>query len=274
MIACLNALPSRIQSKSFEKVSSVCCQEFADGYLIEKPRPTRRAADPPSCVSWASVLTVVDRVGGGRLTPNRWAATLALVTKYLPMNCSSCGKEVRPDSVFCHHCGAKMAIEERNHLTTNGIRLGMKLAALLSFLYICLRLLVVLGPFIGAGGPPLSWYLVTGLVIFGYGVVLGVLPALVIGAITGWLIAFVIQRFRVTFSRTTACLLGLLISVGIAIVINLLLFPKKPFETEAYQTYVVIPSIIYIVVSGYMGVRLYIKNSKDNDKTIAVNAPL
>lgn len=165
-------------------------------------------------------------------------------------------------------------IEERNHLTTSGIRLGAKLAVLLSFLYICLRLLVVLGPFIGAGGPPLSWYLVTGLVIFGYGLVLGILPALVTGVITGWLIAFVIQRFRATFSRTTACLLGLLISMGIAIVINLLLFPKKPFEIEAYQTYVAIPSIIYIVVSGYMGVRLYIKSSKDNDKTIVVNAPL
>ncbi len=29
------------------------------------------------------------------------------------MNCSSCGREVRPDSVFCHHCGAK--IETTDH---------------------------------------------------------------------------------------------------------------------------------------------------------------
>ena len=37
----------------------------AGDLAAEERHPTRRAADPPSCRSWASVLTVGDRVGGG-----------------------------------------------------------------------------------------------------------------------------------------------------------------------------------------------------------------
>ena len=39
------------------------------------PSPLRYEGAPPSCQSWASILTVGDLVGGGRLTPSRWTAT-------------------------------------------------------------------------------------------------------------------------------------------------------------------------------------------------------
>jgi hypothetical protein len=46
--------------------------------------PTRRAADLPSCGSWASVLTIGDRVGGKRLTPGSFdnAASSGLLSDF------------------------------------------------------------------------------------------------------------------------------------------------------------------------------------------------
>ena len=55
------------------------------GYInivTQERRPTRRAADPPSCQSQASVLTVGDQVGGGRLTPSRWAVLTTIIEQH------------------------------------------------------------------------------------------------------------------------------------------------------------------------------------------------
>jgi hypothetical protein len=51
-------------------VSKLLTRYVRDELSVQNaPGKQRRAADPPSCRSWASVLTVGDRVGGGRLTP-------------------------------------------------------------------------------------------------------------------------------------------------------------------------------------------------------------
>ena len=150
--------------------------------------------------------------------------------------------------------------KQHQRLAIDGIKLGLKLASILSILYLCFLIAVFnLGP--RQGGT--SYFLATVLVIVPYGIILGTLPSMVIGMVTGWSIAYVIKRFSTKFSRKTAFLLGLLVGVGVALVVNSPLLPKSTYDTGMYLVSWGIPSLIYILASGYMGIRLYSKAMRE-----------
>jgi hypothetical protein len=159
----------------------------------------------------------------------------------------------------------------RSHLTVDGIKLGLKLALILSLLYIFLILVITFSDRTFTSGMPFTFYVSFSGSILGIGVVFGGIPAVVIGVITGGLIAFIIERSQSKLSRVTALMLGLFISVGIATAINIPLLPKNPDQVYMYRTYLAIPSIIYVMAGGYAGLRLYIKNSKTADESPSAN---
>ncbi|MGB0383568.1 MAG: hypothetical protein ACPGWR_01980 [Ardenticatenaceae bacterium] len=98
------------------------------------------------------------------------------------------------------------------------------------------------------------------------GVLIGGIPATLIGALTGTMVGTILTQRWKEISANHAFLVGTGISVMIALLISgcIWFYVLDPPESPHYQNelgfYLVLigcPSMIYILVSGWMSVRLY-----------------
>jgi hypothetical protein len=138
-----------------------------------------------------------------------------------------------------------MAIVQRQTtLARLGLRLGINLGFWLAVIYAVLVSVLFMLTY-SKPNPTLLGIL--GGIIFLCAV--GVFPSIIIGGLTGWLIGKTLEQFVQRLSRRIAFLLGLLICVGIALLVNL--------GFLGLQYIIFIPSIIYVGAGGYVSVRLY-----------------
>jgi uncharacterized membrane protein len=160
-----------------------------------------------------------------------------------------------------------MSIEvKRPKARSAGIWIGLMLGGLLSLLYLALVVVVGIiwdiGAFANNSRPiSVSSLFSTATFVTFFGCLYGVLPALIIGPITGWLIAVVILQYRERLSRRAAYMIGASISMGIALMINIILrflSLGQPDGTFVYFLLLGVPSILYILAGSYMGIRLYV----------------
>ena len=134
-------------------------------------------------------------------------------------------------------------------LSEIGLSLGGELGLRLSVVYSALFSLLITA----SAGMNLASFV--GLFVFGC--VIGILPSIMIGAFTGWLIAKSVERFHGHLSRRVAFSLGVLICIGIALPVLLL---------TGDLWFFFFPSVIYVCAGGYFGVHLYNKGLKASDQ--------
>jgi hypothetical protein len=101
------------------------------------------------------------------------------------------------------------------------------------------------------------------IVVLFVGCIIGVLPALLIGALTGRIIAMALAQFWARLSSVRAALLGVLVCTLFALPLNVIFWPEAfgPFRSGGsagvYAFMLGAPSLIYIIIGGVMSARLY-----------------
>ena len=152
---------------------------------------------------------------------------------------------------------------ERNQfdLAATGVRLGTKVALVSLILYLPVYTLWIshLTNAFRINPDWLSWFPGTLALIFVIGGLFGTLPVIVLGAITGWLIAISIKKIYGRLSSLTAIVPGLLISLTVVLFMNLLLSPVSILRSQnfVFLIWLNAPSIIYVLAGGYASTRLY-----------------
>ena len=135
-----------------------------------------------------------------------------------------------------------------------GVFLGGALALLYMMMYSLALALANFKP-----TQPETWLNQLGVtigVVFVVGSQIGILPAALIGGFTGALIGIVVGLLYDKLSRRAAFIVGVLVSIGIAAPLNLLTFPRPPYAYHDYVFIIAVPSFIYILAEGYIGVRV------------------
>lgn len=84
---------------------------------------------------------------------------------------------------------------------------------------------------------------------------LGVLPSVGLGAITGWVIERAVRSTRDKLSSSTAVLLGLAICCAFALLLSLTLY-SVGYDSN-FVSLLLLPFIIYATTGGLMSWRLY-----------------
>ncbi|HEX8681165.1 MAG TPA: hypothetical protein VF707_02555 [Ardenticatenaceae bacterium] len=142
-----------------------------------------------------------------------------------------------------------------------GARRGAKTGLILSFLYIFVFWLYIV---VTDRGYDLETAIMVLLLFLFYGSVLGVLPSVALGAITGYLIGKTFDMQGSVLSDYKALSISLFICLAIAAFLNLLallLFFNTLSLTSSqfggYFIYLGLPSIIYLLGGSWMSVRAY-----------------
>jgi hypothetical protein len=149
-----------------------------------------------------------------------------------------------------------------------GIMLGAKTGLRLSVLYLLLFNVLVLlssisryssaGEYIGAGAVLFFFtFLIGGLI--------GVLPATMLGALTGWILAVVLQRRREMLSEPRFWWVSVGICFALALFINFVLIGIIWGSTQedpsgalsGYLLFLGVPSLAYVAAGGWVGRQLY-----------------
>lgn len=137
----------------------------------------------------------------------------------------------------------------------DGRALGVKIGALVSLLYVGGYLLFTLMD-------PLYRPLVPTILLIGG--IAGVVPATIIGMITGWCIGTLVEHFEKYLSWRSALAIGSMVCTAFALPINVVFWPEVFFLSSAddetrwwYLFLLGIPSIIYIFVGSGMSIWLY-----------------
>jgi hypothetical protein len=161
-----------------------------------------------------------------------------------------------------------------SQLNRIGVWLGIKLGILLALLYMTLFiLLTVLSSRTAISSTQQATGIATtGIIVLLVGGTVGILLAAVIGGVTGWLIAVLIRRSLTRLSRVTATALGVFVGVGIALPLNVLLWPGRFSPGFIYQLALAAPSIVYVIASGFMGLRLHQKALALSSQTSATGS--
>lgn len=149
-----------------------------------------------------------------------------------------------------------------------GARVGAVTGLKLSFIYVLLFALpVALGESIG-GFYTFADSVMSFLLLFLYcllfGSVVGILPSLLLGTITGWLMGKALVQRGVGSSRHAARV-GVVISLAVALLVNsvglLVAYPSSVTDLRGwlpwYMLFLGVPTLIYIVAAGWMSARFY-----------------
>jgi hypothetical protein len=146
-------------------------------------------------------------------------------------------------------------------LTRLGARRGAKAGLSLSFLYIFLFWLYIV---LTDTGYDLETAIAVLLLFLFYGSILGVLPSVALGGITGYLIGKTLDLQGNGLSDYKALSISLFICFAIAVFLNLL--AVLPFlnslsftssDFRAYFAYLGLPTIIYLLGGSWMSIRAY-----------------
>jgi hypothetical protein len=148
--------------------------------------------------------------------------------------------------------------------TLKGAELGARTGLKLGFGY-SLTIVLLFSIVWGASTGIVGFILMLGISSV-VGWVIGVLPSMFLGAVTGWLVENVLAR-RAMDSSTQAAQVGWFISSLLALCINgtALLVAQPSFSSDVagwlivHNIFVGLPSLIYIVTAGRMSVHLYVE---------------
>ncbi|MSP14376.1 MAG: hypothetical protein EXR62_15665 [Chloroflexi bacterium] len=175
--------------------------------------------------------------------------------------------------------------EPQMRLGKKGATFGRKLGILLSLLYVVLYIGTLYHNSTGFTGFKLTFESIgTDIVfiglIFTIGGTIGGIPAVGIGMFTGGLIGFLIGEFQNKLTRLRACVLGVVISIIIALPLNLavlvVLVSARERSDQAdnwylYLLYLGVPTLIYLCASGLTGIYLYTESFKVIEKKSTQN---
>jgi hypothetical protein len=174
--------------------------------------------------------------------------------------------------------------DDERFLMRIGQNLGLKAGLVVSWFYVTLiigwliyqtaQLPTALNRNLVTFGISLGFMLISGIVI-------GMLPAAIIGALTGRYLALLVARLYARLSPDRATLLGVLMCSGIALAGSGLFWlgasllawsPSTPLVSFAftYAFFLGVPSILYVAIGGWGGARLYTLRSRP---TAGQNAP-
>ncbi len=168
------------------------------------------------------------------------------------------------------------ADKRKPSLEAVGLRFGAKLGLVLSTLYlILLTSLQSLHYFTTRTREPISerWETVGDLIRanLSVGWFAGIAPAIILGAITSWILVQIIETFRYKLTRKTVAIMGIFVCFSLMLILQgLLMLPLNRSEVIAndfrglYFPYLGIPTIIYILAGGYTAVHLYNKSIEDS----------
>lgn len=110
-----------------------------------------------------------------------------------------------------------------------------------------------------------SWRLLNELwLLYLFGSIVGVLPAMLLGGVTGLLLAGLIALFGRSLTPPYAAGIGVAVSVLLSVGIHLIVVRPDRIETllnGSYVFFIGVPSVVYIVAGGWMGRRLYRQRS-------------
>ena len=136
---------------------------------------------------------------------------------------------------------------------------GMKVAALGSLIY----LLLIIG-----------WYLVSeltsdpslflgSLLTFVFGAIFGVLPAMFAALVTGGLLGLIIGGSTSRQSPAISLLAGILLACVVISAVNVVVLAvTRPLEQFLYVLLVALPSLVFVVGFGWIGVWLQMRLAK------------
>jgi hypothetical protein len=158
-------------------------------------------------------------------------------------------------------------MKEVSSLAKAGFILGLKAGLGLSVIYLLAFVLLVfastvprldgLGDLI-TGGAMLLFF------TFLVGGVIGILPATFLGGITGWLLGWALERRGESLTRGQFALMSMGICFVIALFVNVVLVMAGWTQAEGaadffsgYLLLLGVPSLIYVAVGAWVGMRLY-----------------
>lgn len=90
-------------------------------------------------------------------------------------------------------------------------------------------------------------------------IVIGISPSVLLGWVTGRIIGWALSRRIHTMTQSTAIMLGVGVCIAFAVVIHLLVKSSTQSIEFDYWLLLGIPSIIYVLVGGWMGRAIYIR---------------
>lgn len=148
-----------------------------------------------------------------------------------------------------------------------GLKAGLRLSALYVLAFVVLVLVSTMSRLDGLGD------IITGgavLLFFAFliGGLIGILPATFLGGITGWVLGWVLERRGESLTRGQFALLSMGICFVIALFVNVVLVMAGWTQAEdaadffsGYLLFLGVPSLIYVAVGSWVGMRLYMRRA-------------
>lgn len=95
------------------------------------------------------------------------------------------------------------------------------------------------------------------LMVWGYGIIFGFLPTLLLGSITGALLAALVYQTHTRFSRQVLSIMASVICALIIAITALIVVQGGYLARNWFLWYFIPPAVIYIVIAGFTTAKIY-----------------
>jgi hypothetical protein len=131
---------------------------------------------------------------------------------------------------------------------------GLKLAFLAATYYLLALILFFVFTNL-AGGPSSSLFML--LMVLGYGLAIGMLPAIIIGSLSGGLLGALVYYTHTRLPKIVIICLAYLIAISLFLLIILIVQRITLISLSYLSNYFIIPVLIYLVMIGIYSAKAY-----------------